>query len=304
VTATCLRLALFALVAAFSVRVHAQDLEPRAYGNAPVGLNFLIVGYAHAEGGLVTDPSIPLENPHLEVPGAFVGYARTLGLWNRSAKVAVALPYAWLSGSADLNGVPQSRVVDGFADPRVGFTINLYGAPALSLKEFASYHQNVIIGASVAVSAPFGQYDGDRLVNIGSNRWSLKSEIGTSWAVRRWILELDVGATIYQDNDDFFGGQKREQDPVYAAQGHVIYSFKSGVWAALDSTYYTGGQAELDGVESGSELKNSRAGLTLVFPINRRNSLKLYASSGISVRTGTDFDIGGIAWQYRWGGGI
>src|SRR5262245_12349056 len=112
---------------------HAQDLEPRAYGNAPVGLNFLIIGYAHAEGGLVTDPSIPLENPHLEIPTMVAAYARTFGLWSRSAKVAVGVPYAWLSGTADVNGVPQSRVVDGFADPRIGFTINLYGAPAYSL---------------------------------------------------------------------------------------------------------------------------------------------------------------------------
>ena len=91
---------------------------------------------------------------------------------------------------------------------------------------------------------------------------------------------------------------------MYATQGHVIYGFKSGVWAALDATYYTGGQATVSGTKSGGELDNSRFGLTLVFPINRRNSIKLYASSGISVRAGTDFDIGGIAWQYRWGGGI
>ena len=301
---TLWRLALLALVVAASARIHAQDLEPRAYGNAPVGLNFLIVGYAHAEGGLVTDPSIPLENPHLEVPAAVVAYARTFGLWGRSAKVAMGVPYAWLSGSADVGGVPQSRVVDGFGDPRVGFTINLYGAPALSLKEFAGYKQKLIIGASVAASAPFGQYDGDRLVNIGSNRWALKSEVGASVAVKRWILELDAAATAYQDNDDFFGGQEREQDVVYATQGHVIYGFKSGVWGALDATYYTGGQARVDGIKSGGELENSRLGLTLVFPVNRRNSIKLYASSGISVRTGTDFDVGGIAWQYRWGGGM
>lgn len=297
------RLVLVALAASIGLSARAQDLEPRAYSNAPDGLNFLIVGYAHAEGGLVTDPAIPLENPHLEVPGAVVAYARTFGLWNRSAKVAVALPYAWLSGSADVNGVPQERVVDGFGDPKIGFTINLYGAPALSLKEFASYRQKLIIGASVAASAPYGQYDDDRLINIGSNRWSLKAEVGASWAVRRWILELDAGATGYQDNDDFYGGQKREQDTVYATQGHVIYGFKSGIWGAIDATYYTGGQTRVNGADSGEELGNTRIGLTLVFPINRHNSVKLYTSSGISVRSGTDFDVGGMAWQYRWGGG-
>jgi hypothetical protein len=107
VRAAYLELTLVVLGLAICARADAQDLEPRTYSNSPSGLNFLIVGYAHAEGGLVTDPSIPLENAHLEVPTGVVGYARTFGLWSRSAKVAVAVPYAWLSGTADVNGEPQ-----------------------------------------------------------------------------------------------------------------------------------------------------------------------------------------------------
>jgi hypothetical protein len=297
------RLALVALALLVAGGARAQDLEPRAYGNAPIGLNFFILGYVYTEGGVVTDPSIPLENAHLESPAGVAAYARSLGLWGRSAKFDVVLPYASISGTADFAGEPVSREVSGYADTRFRFSYNFYGAPALTLKEFQTYRQRVIVGASVQATAPTGQYDSSKLVNIGTNRWSLKSEIGTSVAAKRWILELDLAATLYEDNDDFLGST-REQDPIYSVQGHVIYGFKSGVWAALDSTWYTGGRTSTDGVESDNLQKNTRVGLTLAFPVNRRNSIKLYASSGVSTRTGTDFDVAGIGWQYRWGGGL
>ena len=296
-------LALLALALFIAGRAHAQDLEPRAYGNAPTGLNFLVLGYVWTEGGVVTDPSVPLENAHLESPVGVAAYARSFGLWGKSAKVDVALPYASISGTADFEGAPVSREVSGPADARVRLSYNFYGAPALTLKEFPSYRQRVIVGASVQAFAPTGQYDSTKLVNIGTNRWSVKTEIGTSVAVKRWILELDTAVTFYEDNDDVLGST-REQEPIYSAQGHIIYGFKSGVWMALDSTYYTGGRTTLDGVEGDDLKENTRVGLTLALPINRRNSIKLYASSGVSTRTGGDFDVAGIAWQYRWGGGI
>ena len=82
----------------------------------------------------------------------------------------------------------------------------------------------------------------------------------------------------------------------------MIYSFPSGIWAALDGTYYAGGRTSVDGVEDPDRQKNSRLGLTVVLPVNRQNSLKIYASSGVTTRAGGDFDAVGAAWQYHWGG--
>jgi hypothetical protein len=160
----------------------AQDLEPRAYVNTPVGLNFLLAGYGYAAGGVATDPSLPLQNADIKVHSALLAYARALDVWGTSGKVDVVVPYAWLSGSADVMGQSRERDVSGFADPRLRFSVNLYGAPALSLQEFAHYRQDVIIGASLQVSAPLGQYNPDKLVNIGTNRWSFKPEVGISKA--------------------------------------------------------------------------------------------------------------------------
>jgi hypothetical protein len=291
-------------IAAASSRAHAQDLEPRAYANTPTGMNFVLLGYTYSDGGVTTDPSIPLTNADIKVHQTFLGYARALDLWGLSGKFAAVLPYAWLSGTADLMGQPQEREVSGFGDPRFQLSVNFYGAPALSLKEFADYKQDLIIGASLQVSVPLGQYDSDKAVNIGTNRWSVKPELGISKAWGPWTLELMAAVTFYTDNNDFFGGQTREQDPLYSVQAHVIYSFPFGIWAALDGTYYTGGRTTVNGVKNDDRQENSRLGATVALPVSRHNSVKLYGSVGATARTGTNFTTVGAAWQFRWGGGL
>lgn len=282
----------------------AQALEPRIYSNVPVGMNFVIAGYGYISGDVVTDPSIALENSDVESHVGFLGYARAFDVWGMSGKFDMEVPYAWTSGSAELNGQLQERSVSGLSDPRFRFAVNFFGAPALSLEEFADYEQDWIMGASLQVSPPLGQYDPDKLVNIGTNRWTIKPELGISKALGPVILELAAGVTFYTDNDEFLGGRTRSQDPLYSVQGHFIYNFSSGIWISLDGTYYTGGRSTVDGVESDDLQSNTRAGLTVAFPVDRYNSVKAYGSSGVSARTGSDFDAVGLAWQYRWGGGL
>ena len=284
--------------------VGAQDLEPRSYTNTPVGMNFLLFGYFYSDGDVATDPSAPLKDGQVTVHGGVTGYVRSLDLWGKSAKLAVVLPYACADGKAKLAGRPGQRDVCGLADPRLRLSINLYGAPALTFDEFRRYRQDLIIGTTLQVTGPFGQYDSDKLLNIGTNRWSLKTEIGASKALGRTTLELAGAATFYTDNDNYFGGQKREQDPVYSIQGHLIYSFSHGAWGAIDGTYFRGGRTTTNGIGADDQQENTRIGATLALPVSRRNSLKLFASTGLATRTGGDFDTVGLAWQYRWGGGI
>ncbi len=282
----------------------AQDIEPRAYSNAPIGVNFLVSGYAATRGGLSFDPALPIENPSLRTSNAVVGYGRVIELWGQSAKVDVIAPYTWLSGSALYAGQPVERVVNGLADTSFRLNANLVGAPAMNLREFAGYEQDVIVGASLRVIAPTGQYDNARIVNIGGNRYSFKPEVGISKAVGAWTLELTAATTFYTDNKDFNGGKTRSQANLYSTQLHVIHSRPSGIWGSLDATYFAGGRTTIDGVRANDLQQNWRLGGTLALPIDRYNSIKLYASTGVSDRTGNDFDMLGIAWQYRWGGGL
>jgi len=154
------------------------------------------------------------------------------------------------------------------------------------------------------VSAPLGQYDDRKAVNLGTNRWSFKPEVGISQALGRWTLEGTAAATLFTDNKDFFNGNRRSQDPLYSLSGHVIYSFAAGIWGSLDATYFAGGRTTLDGTQGSDLQQNWRFGATLAFPMTIHHSIKLYGSSGVSARTGNNFDLLGIAWQYRWGAGL
>jgi len=283
--------------------VRAQSIEPRSYSNAPVGVNFLIGGYAYTRGGVSFD-TLPITDPKLTTSSAVVGYARALDLWGSSGKFDVIVPYTWLSGSAIYQGDPVRRDVDGFADPLLRVSVNFFGAPALTLPEFRSYRQDLVVGASLQVSVPARQYDETKLINLGTNRWFFKPEIGVSKALGPWTLEAKTAVTLFTTNNDFFNGNKRSQDPLYSLQAHAIYNFSSGVWGSVDATYFAGGRTTLNGVLQVDRQQNWRMGATLAFPVGLYNSIKLYASKGVSARTGNSFDLLGIAWQYRWGGGL
>jgi hypothetical protein len=284
---------------------HAQQLEPRSYSNAPVGLNFLIAAYQYSWGDVLLDPSLPVTNANAKVNSVVLGYSRFLDFWGESGTIAVALPYAWVSANGAVEG--QSHSIDraGFADVAVRLSVNLYGAPALSPQEFRDYHQNTIVGVSLLVTAPTGEYYPTKLINIGTNRWSFKPEVGVSKALGPWTLEGAFGVTFFTDNNEFYTGNNvRHQDPLYAAQAHVIYNFNPRLWGALDGTYYAGGRTSVNGTLNDDLQSNTRWGATLAQSLNSRNSIKLYFSSGATARTGTDFTTVGIAWQYRWGAGL
>jgi len=153
------------------------------------------------------------------------------------------------------------------------------------------------------VTPPLGQYDSDKLVNIGTNRWSFKPEVGISKTVGPLTLELATGVRFYTDNNDFLDGRTLQVKPVYSVQGHLIYSITPGIWLGLDGLYYGGGRAVIDG-NKGKRLENGRVGLTLALPINPHNSLKIYGSTGVYAKTGGEYDLVGIVWQLRWGGGL
>jgi hypothetical protein len=297
------RCALLAVIGLTCTLAQAKDLEPRSYSNTPVGLNFLIAGYGYAEGKLAFDPSTPITDAKYRQNTTLVALAHSLDAWGNSAKVDMILPYSSFDGHALVAGQSREREMTGMNDPRFRFTMNFHGAPALSLKEFAGYQQDVIVGASLQVTAPLGQYDHSRLVNIGNNRWSFKSELGVSKAWGPWTVELVPSVTFYTDNTDFNRGHTLAQDPLYMLQTHVIYGFASGIWLAFDGAWFSGERTTLDGVKGDNRQTNTRAGITAALPVDRHNSVKLYLSSGTSTRTGSTYDLVGIAWQYRWGGG-
>lgn len=282
----------------------AQDLEPRSYVNTPIGLNFLIGGYGYIDGTLAFDPTTPIADGHYHQNTAVAAYARSFDLFGNSAKFDAVVPYSELTGSAlQNNGVLRQRDVIGFNDPKFRLSYNFYGAPALAVKDYGSYKQDVIVGASLQVGAPLGQYDSSKVINLGYNRWSIKPEIGISKAFGQWTVEVAPGVTFYTDNTNFNNGRTLSQKPLYAVQTHVVYGFRNGMWLATDFVYFQGARTSINGVQNENVQSNTRGGLTLAMPVDRHNSVKFNISGGTSSRTGSSFTLYGVAWQYRWGGG-
>jgi outer membrane putative beta-barrel porin/alpha-amylase len=291
------------VILACPARYVAQELEPRAYSISPKGANFAVVGFSRSAGDLNFDPSLPIEDAKSVLHGTFLAYGRAMDFFGRSANVAVTLPYIWGDVEGKVDGNPQQARRSGMANPAVRYSVNLYGAPAMDLEQFARFRQNTNLGVSIVVVPPLGQYDPARFVNIGTNRWGVKPEIGISQRFRRWYFDLYLGAWFFSENDSYVG-RVRKQDPIASAQIHVSYNFKRRLWAAFDANYYTGGRTSIDGVARADLQRNSRIGGTISIPLTKRQSLKFSGSSGAVTNIGANFISIGASFQYLWGGGL
>src|SRR5690348_3735288 len=286
-----------ALIPALSL---AQELEPRAYSNAPIGTNFAIAGYTRLSGDVLPSPALAAIDVDARVNILTLGYARFLDLFGRTASVTVVLPYV----DADVRGATEeaSREVHrgGIGDLHLRGALNLFGHPALKPAEFATRPDALSGGVSLNVVAPTGQYDSGRFINIGTNRWALKPDVGISYPLGHWFTEAAAGIWFFTDNDNFLLGHRRSQEPLNVYQLHAGYNFRPGLWLAADYGRYIGGRTSIDGAANDDEQHNSRIGLALSVPVARGWSTKLALSKGTVVRVGGDFRTASIVVQYRW----
>jgi hypothetical protein len=277
----------------------AQEMEPKAYSASPAGAGFLVLGLGRSSGAVVFDPTLPFSDVEARINAAAVGVGYTFDLFGKLALVSAALPYSWGDVSGKVAEEARSITRSGLADSRYKLSVNLVGNPAMGAREFAKTPRRTIIGTSLTVMAPSGQYDDAKLINLGTNRWAFKPEVGLAVPRGRWDFDAYVGVWLLSANDDFFpGGLTRTQDPVVAVQGHVSYTFKPRLWTAFDATWYRGGAATVEDGDESAGVANSRLGATLSLPVGRRQSFKVAYSSGVSVRTGTDFRTFAVGWQW------
>jgi hypothetical protein len=289
------------LVSIFGLSLKGQELEPRAYASAPVGLNAFAAGYAYSSGSVLFDPTLPFRDVTANINTVNVGYFQSINFFGRYSNVTATLPYLWgpIEGlvNEDFTRITRS----GLASPRFRLAVNLFGAPALKLGDFVQYRQKTNIGFSFTMTTPLGQYDPNKLINLGTNRWAFKPEIGISHARNRWIFEFAFGAWFFSANDQFFGNVKREQDPVISTQGHIIYNLPKKMWVGFNANFFRGGRTQNDGIESTAPpLRNSRFGLTFSFPIYRRHSIRILYNDGMFTRLGTDFSQIAFIYQFVW----
>lgn len=276
----------------------AQDLEPRHYINIPIDQNFIATSYFHSEGEVSASPSVPLDDASITIDGSVFGYARTFNLAGNLAKFDINSSYACSEGNALLNGDRVQGKRCGGGDTKARFSYNFYGAPAIEAQDFRQHQRGLVIGSSIQVSAPTGQYDGDKVLNIGANRWYIRPEIGVSFPINNWSVEVALGAKIFTDNDDHFG-KTLQQDPLYNTQLHLVYDINPRQWVAFNANYFWGGATEKDGIENQGFQKNSRLGVTYSHVLGRSLLGKAFYHKGVVTRIGNDSDTAGLALMYR-----
>jgi hypothetical protein len=284
--------------------LEAQDLDPRAYIWVPVKTNTLVTGFSYSEGGVVTDPTLPIQDLEASVQVASLGYVHAFNLFGLTSQAMVVQPYSWAQASGKVVGQAQSITRSGFADTRLRLTVLVRGAPAVSLAEFVKAPKKTIVGVSMNIIAPTGQFYSDKLVNLGTHRWSFRPEVALSKPVgKRWLIDVYAGVWFFTNNESFYPGNSvRTQQPMGAFQAHISYNIRPRLWVALNTTYYTGGQSSVNDVYKDDQVANSRIGVTAVTPVGKNHSLKFSASTGAVVRVGQDFTTFSIGWQRSWFG--
>ncbi len=293
-------LTLITLAAVITISASAQEMEPRAYSPAPTGTQFVVLAYAYQSGDVLLDSSLPLKDVNVNLNAASIGYGRTFNLAGRQANVAVLAPYIWgkAQGTVFEDQVRVTR--SGGGDMRVRFSTLFKGGQALRPKQFAERKPTTIIGASVSIVIPTGQYDPARLVNPGSNRWAFKPEIGVSKPHGRWTFEGMAGAWLFTTNESFLGNSRRSQRPMASFQGAVIYTLRRRMWVSGNATFFSGGNTLVNDTASNDRQKNARVGATFSYPLNDRQSIQLAWAKGVTTRIGGNLNTIAVAWQYAW----
>lgn len=291
-------------------QLHAQDLRPRAYVITPVHWNAAIVGYNFNDGSVFFGSLLPISDASGQYHVSTLSYYHALNFFNRSANFAATLPYVVGNFQGEVKASSQEVYRSGMADSIYRFSVNLIGGPAMTPKEFVQWKQKSIVGASIQVLAPTGQYYSSHLVNPGNNRWAFKPELGISQRWHNWILDGYAGVWLFTKNSNYLAGsefsQKQNtlaQSPIGSVEMHLSYDVKPRLWASIDGNYWYGGGTTVNGVTKiGSVQANSRIGGTISVPFTKHQSVKFSYSDGELARIGGTFKTAAVAWQYSWVG--
>jgi len=280
----------------------AQDLEPRFLSSMPTGGNFAVASYGYSSGNILLDNSLPIEDLNAKLNNIVVGYARSFKLFSRLAKFDIVIPYSIGSFEGVVSNIDSTTSRTGFGDPLLRISMILIGGTAMGVSEFLKHEAKKFkLGISFRIRPPLGQYDPSKLINLGANRWAFKGALAASYTIKKkLIFEGHLISWFFTENKEFFNGNTVYQKPLVAAQLHISYVFKSGIWLAVSGGTSGLGETVVNGVEQDDLQRNSRYGAAFAYRINKNHSLKIAYTSGVSTRYGANFNTILLAYQFMW----
>jgi hypothetical protein len=285
----------------------ALDPDPRQWSHLPMGKNVVGLGEAYTQADIFFDPVMQLNDVKMRINTWAGKVIKPFELFDKSARVDVIQAYQKGRWTGLQGGVPNSITRSGWSDTLVRFAINLYGAPPLSGKEYGAYRAKMkakpetVVGVGMWLRLPTGNYMDDKLINIGQNRFVFRPQIGMVHTRGKWTTELTASAAFYEDNDEFFNGNKLEQDTAYTTHANFIRDLSPGEWASVSAGYNTGGESTLNGVDKDDNKQNIAWALRYRYPFNRTSGIKFsYISTRTQEDTGFDSDTVAFGTVFFW----
>ena len=275
----------------------AQDVQPRVYAPAPIGVNLLTLGYAYSSGSVLFDKTVPVDNATGTIHSLNAAYSRSIALFGMAGRADVAVPIVTGNWQGEVDESMQSTSRTGIGDPVLRYALFITGAPAQTTDEFAGFQPKTIVGLTMRVHLPLGQYETSKIINLGSNRWVFSPQIGVSHAVRNFTFEAYAGVWLFTKNKEYLGTKVQAQNPLTTLQVHISYLFRNGIWIAASSRQSLGGAVTIDGGDKLEPETNNRLGLACSIPVKPGYVLKLVATTGVTATVGNDYSTAAVVGQ-------
>lgn len=289
-------------LALLSSQARAQFTDPRSYNNSPTGINQLELAYAYVHANASIDTSLIITGASVDLNQGIIDYTHYFGLFHRLTWVEAAVPVAGLSGSVAGTNVQGSIVGTGDSGYAVGTLFK--GGPALSLADFDKFRPTTTFGVSLTITAPTGSYNANKILNLGSGRWSFKPEAALSHPFgpdQKWEIEAYGNVYFYTDNTSFHGREVLRQQALPGVEAHLSYSFNDRLWTSLDTRYSFRGSTFVNGVDQNNPQRNFILGAEMNISLNDRNSLVFEFGKAVVHRNGPSVVGFSVKYDYTWG---
>ena len=302
----------------------AQDDGARTYWKGRDGTNAMSVQYLIMN--LQASDAVQYDPAHYIYPAAdaeadilVLSYARHMTLFNRPSILSANL----VGGSVDVEfdtaitppeflppgvvpGPSFSQSASGYADPSVQLDVNLLGTPPLpAVFSYMNYEPTWTLDAAFMLGVPLGQYDDDKMVNLGLNRFygrvafPFKYHFGVFSPGYRSSLEVVPSVWLFTENDDFLG-QKLKNDPMLQIEAHWTHDFTRHFFGSLDLLYRDGFQSEINGVKLGSDIEIGDLGFTLNYSVTDNVTIRTSFSSNVFGDKDIDTSMIRLQFVYAW----
>ena len=288
------------IICLICITANSQELEPRFLSSMPVKTNIAALVYGYSTGNILLDNALPIEDLNSNLHTAAFIYVRSFKLFNRLAKIDATIPYSTAKFNAVLDAQDASTSRNGFGDPSFRLSMIFIGEDPLTPQEFVQREKSKFkFGAAFKIRAPLGEYDNDKFINLGTNRWGFQIKTAAAYRVsKRVILEGHISSWFFTKNKTFFPDKSVTQEPLISSQLNIAYIFSPKIWASIAFGAVANGKTAIDGIKKDNAQKNSRFGAVFSYKTSKKTNLKFIFTNGLSTNVGTDFNsyLIGYSW--------